>query len=37
MHARHFQEVGDVLGIVDFVEQRFLVGIDIHAGDEQIF
>jgi hypothetical protein len=37
MHARHFEEIGHVLGIVDFVEQSFLVGIDIHAGDEQIF
>ena len=37
MHARHFEEIGHVLGIVDFVEQRFLVGIDIHAGDKQIF
>src|SRR5262245_43463088 len=36
MHARHFEEIGHVLGIVDFVEQSFLVGIDIHAGDEQV-
>jgi hypothetical protein len=37
MHARHFEKIGDVLGIIDFMEQRFLVWVDIHAGDEQVF
>jgi hypothetical protein len=36
VHARHFQEIGHVLSVVNFVEERFLVGGNVHAGDEQI-
>src|SRR5580693_1645807 len=37
MDARHLQKIGYVLAVVDLVEQRLLVGVDVHADDEQIF
>src|SRR5690349_9240679 len=36
-HARHFAEIGHVLSIVYLVENRLVLGIDVHAGDHQIF
>ena len=36
MDARDLQEVRHVLGVVDLVEERIFVRIDIHAGDEHI-
>src|SRR5262249_26680763 len=36
VHARNLEQVGNVLLIVDLVEKRFLVGIDIHADHENV-
>src|SRR3954462_7035235 len=33
-HARHLQQLGYVLRVVDLVEERLLRRIDVHAGDE---
>src|SRR6185369_9459009 len=33
--ARHLQQLWHVLGVVDLVEQRFLVGINVHRRGEQ--
>src|SRR5262245_49877585 len=35
-YARHLEKVGDVLGVVDLVEERLFVGIDIHGHYEEI-
>src|SRR5271169_315528 len=36
VHARHFQEIGHVLSVVDLVEKSLLVGVYVHAGDEKV-
>jgi len=36
LRTRHLHEIRHMLGVVDFVEQSLLVGIDVHARDEQI-
>jgi hypothetical protein len=35
-HTGDFQKIGDMLGIVDLVEERLFVGIDIHVHDEEV-
>src|SRR5262245_20182797 len=35
-HTRHLLQKGHVLDVIDFVEERFLGWIDIHADDEDI-
>src|SRR5262245_28414114 len=37
MDARHREQIGDMLGVVDFIEEILLVRIHIHACDEEIF
>src|SRR6266571_5425148 len=36
LHARHLQKIGDVLGVVDLIEEIFLVRLHVHARDEEI-
>jgi hypothetical protein len=42
-HPRHhaytgyLEKIGDVLGIIDLVEERLLVGMDIHARHKRYF
>lgn len=36
-HARHLEQIGDVVTVVDLVEKCPLPGLDVHAGDEHIF
>jgi hypothetical protein len=35
-HAGHLEQQRDVLPVVDLVEERFLVGRDVHGGGEEI-
>src|SRR5262249_32233866 len=37
MHARNLEQIRHVLGVVDLVEQIFLLRIDVHAGNEDVF
>ena len=35
-HARHPLQKGQVLGVINLIEERFLGWIDIHADDENV-
>src|SRR5262245_17782166 len=35
-HAGDLEEIGDVLGVVDLVEESLFVGIDIHAHHKEV-
>src|SRR5665811_1431429 len=37
VHARHLQEIGHVLSVVDLIKECLLCRVHIHAGDEKIF
>src|SRR4029453_7874567 len=37
VYARHLEQIGDVLGVVDLIEESLLVRIHVHACDEEIF
>jgi len=34
VNAWHFQETGDVFGVVDLVKEHLLIGVHIHRGDK---
>src|SRR5262249_36602344 len=35
-YARHLEKIGDVLGVVDLVEERLFVGVDIHVHHKKV-
>src|SRR4030095_7657415 len=37
VYARHLEQIGDVLGVVDLIEESLFVRSYVHACDEEIF